>query len=127
MYRCKDCGKEYKEKIDYCDCGNNTFDYTEDFIPVEKPQKHPQLSPAQKAELISRIFFAICLILSVIVWLIPVKVEQKAKEEIAEIKSDTKLIPNIESIWNGTPPKIEVKAEEKPQTLLDTLREEIPD
>ena len=26
MFRCKECGLEYKEKPDYCDCGKDTFD-----------------------------------------------------------------------------------------------------
>ena len=25
MYKCSDCGAEYKVKPDYCDCGNNSF------------------------------------------------------------------------------------------------------
>jgi hypothetical protein len=132
MYRCKDCGKEYKEKVDYCDCGNNTFDYTEDFVPsIEsiKSQKQSQkpLSVEQKSEIISWIFFVLCIILSLIVWLIPIKVEQTAKEDVKEQKVDVKNIPNLEKIWNSTPPKVEVKQEEKPKTLLDTFREDIPD
>ena len=26
MYKCKECGTEYKEKPDYCDCGNDEFE-----------------------------------------------------------------------------------------------------
>ncbi len=26
MYKCTDCGKEYKEKPEYCDCGNTNFE-----------------------------------------------------------------------------------------------------
>ena len=26
MYKCKECGAEYKEKPDYCDCGNDEFE-----------------------------------------------------------------------------------------------------
>ena len=26
MYRCKECGAEYEEKPDYCDCGNDEFE-----------------------------------------------------------------------------------------------------
>ena len=66
MYRCKECKAEYKTKVDYCDCGNNTFDYIEEAIP-QKP-KQP-LTLEQKSEFVSRVFFAICLILSIIIWL----------------------------------------------------------
>ena len=129
MYRCKECGKEYKEKVDYCDCGNNTFDYVEDFVPIESPKKQPKqpLSTEQKSEIISMAFFVICLVLSLIVWLMPVKIEQAVKEEVKEQKIDTKSIPNLEKIWNNTPLKVEVKQEEKPKTLLDEFREELPD
>ena len=33
----------------------------------------------------------------------------------------------MEEIWNNTPPKVEVKQEEKPQTLLDEIRVDLPD
>ena len=36
MYRCRECKTEYREKVEYCDCGNNTFDYIEDKISVKK-------------------------------------------------------------------------------------------
>lgn len=129
MYKCKDCGKEYNEKVDYCDCGNNTFDYVEDFIPPKKPQKQPKqpLSIDNKSQIISWIFFAVCLVLSLIIWLIPIKVEQTVKEEVKKQNIDTKSIPNLEKIWNSTPPKIELKKEEKPQNMLDAIREELPD
>ena len=132
MYRCKDCGQEYKEKVDYCDCGNNTFDYIEDFAREQKSAKQPKiqkqpLSVEEKSQIVSWGFFALCILLSLIVWLIPIKVEQTIKEEINEQKIDTKSIPNLEEIWNNTPPKVEVKQEEKPQTLLDEIRVDLPD
>lgn len=126
MYKCKDCGKEYKEKTDYCDCGNNTFDYIEDIVPAEIPTPKKELSIEQKSEIISWIFLAICLITSLIVWLMPIKVEQTVQKEIKETKIDTKSIPNIEKIWDSTPVKIEIK---EPEIInpLDTIRQEIPD
>lgn len=41
MFRCKECGTEYEEKPDYCDCGNDTF---EEIKPTPAPQ---QPTPAQ--------------------------------------------------------------------------------
>ena len=26
MYKCKECGSEYEDKPDYCDCGNDEFE-----------------------------------------------------------------------------------------------------
>lgn len=37
MFRCKECGSEFKEKPDYCDCGNDTFDEI-----IEKPAETPK-------------------------------------------------------------------------------------
>ena len=42
MFRCKECGTEYEEKPDYCDCGNDTF---EEIKPAPAPQPKP--APAQ--------------------------------------------------------------------------------
>lgn len=132
MYRCKDCGQEFKEKVDYCDCGNNTFEYIEDFVPKENPvkiSKQPRqpLTIEEKSQIISWLFFAICLFISLIVWLIPVKVEQTIINDEIKEQIDTKSIPNLEKIWNNTPPKVEIKQKEKPQSVLDEIREEIPD
>ena len=65
MYKCKDCGKEYKTKPDYCECGNNIFEEISTVLPKKT------FTLEQKAEIVSRIFFVICLIVSIIIWLIP--------------------------------------------------------
>ena len=116
MYRCKDCGQEYKEKVDYCDCGNNTFDFVED-VKFETPKNKPKkaLTLEQKSEIISRIFFAICLILSALVWAIPVKTKQITHEQ-KNLPKIVGSIPSIDKIWNDTPP-VE-KKEVKPQEVV---------
>ena len=39
MYICKECQTEYKEKPDFCECGNDEFDYVQEEKPVEaKPE-----------------------------------------------------------------------------------------
>lgn len=95
MYRCKECNTEYKIKPDYCDCGNDTFDYIE-----EKPVKQP-ITFEQKSEIVSRIFFALCLLIAVSVWFIPMskKVEHKPKP----VTKTQTTIPNIDKIWDDTP------------------------
>ena len=51
MFKCKECGTEYKEKTDYCDCGNDEFDEiisevseNKDNIGLVKPDQHSQTS-----------------------------------------------------------------------------------
>ena len=40
MYKCKECGAEYEEKPDYCDCGNDEFDVVGvNNIQEEKPKE----------------------------------------------------------------------------------------
>ena len=53
MYRCRECHAEYKQKVEYCDCGNNTFDYIEDIKPVDEKKMHQPLTIEQKSEIIS--------------------------------------------------------------------------
>lgn len=104
MYRCRECKTEYKEKVEYCECGNNTFDYIEDKIPVKK-EKAP-LTLEQKSELVSRIFFALCIILSIIIWSIPIGNTPAKKQKVTQTKPKTninKTIPNIDKIWDDTP------------------------
>ena len=121
MYRCRECKTEYKEKVEYCECGNNTFDYIEDKIPVKK-EKAP-LTLEQKSELVSRIFFALCIILSIIIWSIPIGSSPAKKQKTTQTKPKTninKTIPNIDKIWDDTPiyqPKIQ---EQQPEVNTQT-------
>lgn len=95
MYRCKECNAEYKTKPDYCDCGNDTFDYIE-----EKPAKQP-ITLEQKSEIVSRVFFALCLIIAICVWFIPIKTKPQHKP--APVVQTKTSIPDINKIWNDTP------------------------
>lgn len=95
MYRCKECNAEYKTKPDYCDCGNDTFDYIE-----EKPAKQP-ITLEQKSEIVSRIFFALCFIIAVSIWFIPMKTKPQHKP--APVVQTKTSIPDINKIWNDTP------------------------
>ena len=104
MYRCKDCQKEYKEKVEYCDCGNNSFEYIEDVVLQKKVVREPFTSK-EKSAIISQIFFLVCLILSAVVWFIPVKTEPQAEKQPVKNETVTKTFPSIDRIWNSTPPK----------------------
>lgn len=100
MYICKECNSKYKIKPDYCDCGNDTFDYIED-KPTHKP-----MTLEEKSELVSRIFFAICLIMATLVWFIPVGKKAPENKNTAQNVQKTQsvgTIPDINRIWNDTP------------------------
>ena len=133
MYICRECKAEYKEKVEYCDCGNNTFDYVPDEMEDVKLHVGKELKPLtleEKSELVSRIFFALCIILSIIVWLIPVGKASKTDKSPTSTKVqavETKSIPNIDKIWNDTPLYQPKTQQAQPvQSPLDKIREEIP-
>lgn len=131
MYICRECKTKYKERVEYCDCGNNTFDYVEEKQPVifqEKAKK--SLTLEQKAELISWVFFVICMILSVIVWAIPVKTSHTTKQQPkVQQNVDIKSIPDINRIWNDTPLYTQRQTGQEQQVQrspLDELRQDVP-
>ena len=112
MYRCKECKAEYKTKVDYCDCGNNTFDYIEEVVQ-QKP-KQP-LTLEQKSEFVSKIFFAICIILSIIIWMIPAGKAPAKKQTSKSKPAAVKNIPTIDKIWDDTPIYQPLKSELQPK------------
>lgn len=132
MYRCKECGTEYKTKVEFCDCGNDTFDFIEDVKPIKKvtPKakiERKKLTLEQKADLISKLFFVLCIILSIIVWLIPIKTEVKEDQKLNMEEKVTTSIPDINKIWKETPKKNQPLKEQplkEQQTIV--LRENNP-
>lgn len=129
MYVCKDCGSKYAEKVEYCECGNNVFDYIEDKkTVVNQPRKKQPLTIEQKSEFISKLFLIFCIILSVIVWIIPVKIEETQKTtQIAIPKADLKIIPSIDKIWDDTPIFVEKKEEDVVINDTPIVLNEMPD
>lgn len=131
MYVCRECKAEYKQKIDYCDCGNNTFDFVEDepLKAIKDEAKHAAAKINTQKDIISPAFFIICLILSVIVWLIPVKSAshktetQKPKQQTQQKKA---TIPNnIDKIWDDTP-LYTPKQEQQPAVINEERQVPIP-
>lgn len=113
MYRCKECNAEFKIKPDYCDCGNDTFDYIE--------EKHP-ITLEEKSEIVSRVFFAICLLIAIGVWFIPMGKKTSEHKQVTKTKP-VAAIPNINKIWDDTPiyqPKPEQPARTEPIILTPT-------
>ena len=118
MYKCNECGAEYKTKPEYCDCGNDEF--TE--IVSEKKSIVKTKTSFLKAHNISPfalIFFILCLILSVLVLLFFAnpKEQNSTQEQHKTIVKEKHNIPNIDTFWNNTPvKKEEVKTvEQQPQ------------
>lgn len=112
MYRCTECKEEFKEKPDYCTCGNDEFEeFTAPPVKDSTFQKEQPTLPHRNfdfkkfdmVKVFSIGFFCLCLILAVIPWLIkaekPAKTVQKPKEEVA------KTIPDIESLWQNAKPQ----------------------
>ena len=128
MYRCKECGTEYKTKVEFCDCGNDTFDLIEDVkltkkITQKEKFERKELTLEQKADLVSKLFFVICLILSIIIWLIPIKTEVKEEQKPKIEQKTTTSIPDINKIWKETPKKVQqttVIREDNPIPLTPT-------
>lgn len=132
MYKCKDCGSEYIDKPEYCDCGNNSFeeivtqDSAEEFVEkdIEKvnPKKnffeqYPKLKEfLNSLDIISTSIFALCLILSMLAWIFIGKDDSHIKSSTKpthhlqkQVKQEN--IPDLDSFWNDTSsvekPKIE--------------------
>lgn len=112
MYRCTECKEEFKEKPDYCTCGNDEFEeFTAPPVKDSTFQKEQPTLPHRNfdfkkfdmVKVFSIGFFCLCLILAVIPWIIktekPAKTVQKQKEEVA------KTIPDIESLWQNAKPQ----------------------
>ena len=126
MYICKDCGAKYAQKVEYCDCGNNTFDFVEEKILTEKkPVKSPKqpLTYEQKSELVSRLFLAFCIILSAIVWAVPVKTDAPVEEKqlAADNLNNSGKIPSIDKFWDDTPVYIEKKQIEPEAKVINEV------
>ena len=107
MYRCRECQAEYSIKVEYCECGNNTFEYIEDEKKEVPQQPKKQIDRVkQKSELISKGFFAICLIFSVLIILFAGNSTQPKKTKKTTAKKHQVIerkIPNINQIWDDTP------------------------
>ena len=129
MYKCSECGLEYKIKPDYCDCGNDTFI---EIIKEEKEikkQTNAVENSILKENMPSIIFLIFCIILSfAILFFVGNPKEQSTKE----IKKQEKInnIPNIDDIWNDEKPKQviikqEIKPEEPKITKVELKKEPI--
>lgn len=148
MFKCTECGCEYEIKPDYCECGNDVF-IEEKPKPAEQAQVKPEPKEAevkpkssipyedsknisrsvplqvfQKIEPFSLSIFLVCLILSfliVFVWNPIREISSDADNTADATVKQTVNIPDINKIWNNTPPA----APSQPSSTKQT--EEKPD
>jgi len=126
IYRCSECKSEYKEKLAYCACGNNTFDEIPD-ASISKKQVKKEIKPFDIGKIISMAFFTISLILSACVWLFLWNVKPNPMPpHIKKVPTSSKNIPNIDKIWDDTPlyqPKTNTMTEPEPQINPKKIQE----
>lgn len=127
-FRCTDCGCEYENKPDYCDCGNNTFD---EIIQKQTEKPTPQLESTQPKREKIRIkkdfdyigwgVFLTCIILAILsIMFLGNGILKKAAEESKSQKpilQPKQNIPSIESIW-----KTSTTTQIMPQTTKTTTK-----
>lgn len=101
MFKCTICQKLHNTRVDYCDCGNDSF---EEIPDVQENQAWKiSLTPKQ---IFSGIIFLFCLIFSF--WVLfglnfksaGTNPEHKPDKIVHQVKN----IPQIDDIWDDTPP-----------------------
>ena len=120
MYKCCDCGAEYKTKPQYCDCGNDTF---EEIIISKK--EFPNPLKYYNISIYSALFFILCIILSILVILFFANPNPQT-EKNNQTQTTTKTIPNIETFWDNTPitvtePVVEENSKLKPVVMIKEI------
>ncbi len=121
MYKCTECGQEYTQKPEYCDCGNNIFE--QEVESIQQPQNN---AAAQKETDIKQDYavreivntssgrvdnkslaiFVLCIILSILslVFIGRTSEEKNQSGQNTEKKQSAKQIqiPSIDEIWDDT-------------------------
>ncbi len=116
MFKCSECGCEYKEKPDFCDCGNDTFDLINEESVKTSDKKDFRLKIEPK-NLLSWIIFGVLLFVSVLILIffpkINVSNQVQQSDEIKKEQNDD--IPNLNSFWIDC----------KPQVVQEQVKEQI--
>lgn len=125
MFKCSECGAEYKTKPDYCDCGNDSF---EEIVTTKKEFSSPL--KRYDIDIFSLSFFIICLILSALVIMFFANPKpQTETQKVQPPKPMVKQIPNIETFWDNTPIQTVVNVVEEPQqpqTIVEKIIKKEP-
>lgn len=121
IFKCKECGCEYKTKPDFCECGNDSFDEVYETTPKEK---EPLKIGFNKENMLSWVIFWICVLMSILVLAFFPKITEKSEKTENTTKQQTKIvretnpnIPDIDTFWKNTPQPQEV------QTPVEQIKE----
>ena len=139
MYKCKECGNEFKVKPDFCDCGNDTFDClgerniqenteSENKQKITFSERYPEIEKLKKSiDPISLVIFITCILLSILSILFLGNNLIK-NEEIIQENKPVKNIKNIDSFWDNSLPKVveNKNSEEKKENLIEKVLLEKP-
>lgn len=104
MYKCKECGQEYKDKPDFCDCGNDTFDCHEEKT-TEKPKRNT--GNITNSNICAWLIFTTCIIASILILIFFPKItpQEKHTPEQKIVKEVHKDIPEISTFWIDSKPE----------------------
>lgn len=117
MFKCKECGCEYKEKPDFCDCGNDEFEeieetevvsqkVTEKATPKDFTIKSAQPMLKSVVEPYAIAIFVFCIILSILVLFIIGNPKTQQKQTVEREVVNTQN-PSIDKIWDSSTVGIE--------------------
>ena len=140
MFKCSECGAEYKQKPDFCDCGNDVFEeivaveqsakeYDKELAPKHKKsfeEQYPELSSFMETlDPISVVIFGLCIFLSVLSLIFIKPKEQNIAESPKPKASIERKVADINSFWNDTPPKPEVIVRNQEPTIASQITDMI--
>lgn len=113
MFKCSVCQKIYNTKVQYCECGNDEFDFVQEYTPSSVQKSY------SGGDIVSFGIFSVCIILSILVLIFfnPIKPRHKTfkPSEVPEVT--TSNIPDINSIWNDTPAYIPIQESGTPMEV----------
>ena len=55
MYKCKECGAQYEEKPDYCNCGNDEFDLVQEQKEIANTKSVDNIKPEDNANKVKKV------------------------------------------------------------------------
>ncbi len=101
MFKCTICQKLHDTRVEYCDCGNDVFEEVPDIS--EKQSWKLSFTPQQ---LLSCIIFLICIIFSCwVMFGINFKASKQPHKNLTKQSAkQINDIPQIDEIWDDTPP-----------------------
>lgn len=119
MFKCAECGAEYKIKPDYCDCGNDMFELIEEeendlsqdlslnnqFYSEKDPFAQISKSNQSFFEPKSTFIFLLCIILAIVTLFFIGNPKENLNSQKIAIQEETKTeqnIPSVESYWDNS-------------------------